>query len=133
MKKTRISRRDSRERAVQILFSLDINKIDDIAEYLKDYQKEIYKLLTEDKYLLELLDGILKKQKEIDDVIDEKLEFSIKSLDKVVLSVLRLGVYEILFEKLDKPLVISEAINIIKKYGSSENIKFVNAILDSVD
>jgi N utilization substance protein B len=127
-----ITRRDSRERAIQILFSLDFNKVEDIPSYLKNYEEEIYKSLSKDKYLLELLNGILRNLEEIDKLIDDKIEFSIKSLGKVVLSVLRLAVYEIKIEQLDSPLVIVEAIQIIKKYGSTEDVKFINAILDSI-
>ena len=127
-----ISRRDSRERTIQILFSLDFNKVTDIPNYLKTYEEEIYKSLSRDKYLLELLNGILRNLAEIDSLIDDSIDFSVKSLGKVVLSVLRLAVYEIKIEQIDSPLAISEAISIIKKYGSSEDVKFINAVLDNI-
>ena len=127
-----ITRRDSRERAIQILFSLDFNKVEDIPSYLKNYEEEIYKSLSKDKYLLELLNGILRNLEEIDELIDDRIEFSVKSLGKVVLSVLRLAVYEIKIEQLDSPLVITEAIQIVRKYGSTEDVKFINAVLDNL-
>jgi N utilization substance protein B len=127
-----ITRRDSRERAIQILFSLDFNKVEDIPSYLKNYEEEIYKSLSKDKYLLELLNGILRNLEEIDKLIDDRIEFSVKSLGKVVLSVLRLAVYEIKIEQLDSPLVITEAIQIVRKYGSTEDVKFINAVLDNL-
>ena len=131
--KNLIRRRDSRERAVQILFSLDINKVDDLSMYLKDYQKEVYPSLKEDDYLLETINGILKNKNEIDDIISKKIDFTNTDLSKVVLAVLRLGVYEIVFEKLAKPIAISEAINIVKKYSSNADIGLVNAFLDSLN
>jgi len=127
-----ITRRDSRERAIQILFSLDFNKVDDIPNYLKSYEDEIYKSLSKDKFLLELLNGILRNLDEIDSLIDDRIDFSIKSLGKVVLSTLRLAVYEIKIVDIDDKVAITEAINIIKKYGSTEDVKFINAVLDSI-
>ena len=127
-----ITRRDSRERAVQIMYSLEFNNVTDINEYLKNYEKEIYKSMHKDKYLLELLDGILKNLNEIDEIIDSRIDYSIKSLGKLVLSVLRLGVYELKFEELKPTIAISEALNIVQKYGSSEDTRFINALLDNV-
>ncbi len=131
-KKYGITRRDSRERTIQILFSLDFNEEKDIPNYLKNYENEIYKSLSKDKYLLELLNGILRNLSEIDNLIDDSIDFSVKSLGKVVLSVLRLAVYEIKIEQIDTPLAITEAIHIIKKYGSTEDVKFINAVLDNI-
>lgn len=127
-----ITRRDSRERTIQILFSLDFNEVKDIPNYLKNYENEIYKSLSKDKYLLELLNGILRNLEEIDNLIDDSIDFSVKSLGKVVLSVLRLAVYEIKIEQIDTPLAITEAIDIIKKYGSTQDVKFINAVLDNI-
>jgi N utilization substance protein B len=127
-----ITRRDSRERAVQILFSLNFNDVDNIPEYLKNYEEEIYSSLSKDKYLLELLNGVLRNLEEIDSLIDNSIDFSVKSLGKVVLSVLRLATYEIKMGNIEEQVAITEAINIVKKYGSTEDIKFINAVLDDI-
>jgi len=132
-KKYGISRRSSRERAVQILFSLDFNEVDNMPEYLKDYQREIYKSLPKDTYLLEILNGVLKNLEEIDLFIDNSIDFSIKSLGKVVLSVLRVAVYEIkIANEIHDAIVITEAIAITRLYGSTEDIKFINGVLDNI-
>jgi len=131
--KSSITRRSSRERAVQILFSLDFNDIDNIPEYLKVYQEEIYKSLPKDTYLLEILNGVLRNLEEIDIIIDNYIDFSIKSLGKVVLSILRLAVYEMkIAQDIHDKIIITEAIAIVKLYGSTEDIKFINAVLDNI-
>jgi len=132
-RKPSITRRSSRERAVQILFSLDFNDVDSLPEYLKVYQEEIYKSLPKDDYLLKSLNGVLRNLDEIDLMIDNTIEFSVKSLGKVVLSVLRLAVYEMkIAGEIHDKIAISEAIAIVKLYGSSEDIKFINGVLDSI-
>jgi N utilization substance protein B len=71
-------------------------------------------------------------------VIDEKItslspDYSFARISRVEKTILRLGVYEILFDDLIPPLVaISEAIRLTRKFGTPESARFVNAILDRV-
>ncbi len=131
--KSGITRRSSRERAVQILFSLDFNGTDNIPEYLKNYQEEIYKSLPRDQYLLEILNGVLKDLEEIDILINNTIDLPIETLGKVVLSVLRLAVYEMkIAQEVHDKIIITEAIAIVQLYGNTEDIKFINAVLDNI-
>lgn len=71
-------------------------------------------------------------------LIDEKIEknsrgWKLSRLSKVSLAVLRLGIYELLFEK-DTPVgvTINEAVELAKKYGGEEDAPFVNGVLGAV-
>ena len=71
-------------------------------------------------------------------LIDEKIEknsrgWELSRLSKVSLAVLRLGIYELLFEK-DTPVgvTINEAVELAKKYGGEEDAPFVNGVLGAV-
>lgn len=70
--------------------------------------------------------------------IDEKIEknsrgWKLSRLSKVSLAVLRLAIYELLFEA-DTPVgvTINEAVEIAKKYGGEEDAPFVNGVLGAV-
>jgi len=45
---------------------------------------------------------------------------------------LRLAIYELLNNNLDKPIVINESIRLTKKYGTAQGYKYVNALLDKI-
>jgi transcription antitermination protein NusB len=45
---------------------------------------------------------------------------------------LRLGAYEILFGELDSAVIINEAIEITKAFGTEQSPKFINGVLDAV-
>ena len=79
--------------------------------------------------------GIDANLEEIDKLIEANLRGWSKSrISKVALAVLRLGVYELKFVEKPAPVgvVISEAVNICKDYGSDEDKSFVNGVLGSV-
>jgi N utilization substance protein B len=70
--------------------------------------------------------------------IDEKIssastEYSFDRISRVEKTILRLGLFEILFDASIPPLVaISEAIRLTRKFGTPESAQFVNAILDRI-
>ena len=59
-------------------------------------------------------------------------EWPIDKLAKIDLAILRLAVYELLFEKDTPPkVVIDEAIEIAKEYGTESSSSFVNGVIGS--
>ncbi|OAA31723.1 antitermination protein NusB [Kosmotoga arenicorallina S304] len=80
------------------------------------------------------LSGILEHLEELDRVISSHLiNWTFDRLTAVDKNVLRLGTYELLYE-LDIPIevTLNEAIELAKKYGSVEDGKFVNGVLDRI-
>lgn len=78
--------------------------------------------------------GIIDNLEKIDSLIKAHLlKWPFNRLSSVDRNVLRLGVYELLFED-DIPVevTLNEAIEIAKKYGSEKSGKFVNGILDRI-
>jgi len=77
---------------------------------------------------------IVEKIAEIDGILDEKLEgWKISRLPKVDLTILRLGTYEILYDK-DVPtgVAINEAVELGKKFGEDGSGAFINGVLAGV-
>lgn len=84
-------------------------------------------------YFQELIHGIPQYQQEIDQTMQPFLERNIKEIDPIELAVLRLATYELL-KRPDIPyrVIINEALQLTKKFGSIEGYKFVNGVLDKV-
>ena len=85
------------------------------------------------EYFSELFNGVVNNKVNIDDHIKPFLDRDIKELDPVELAILRIGTYELLF-RLDVPykVVINEALELTKIFGSKEGFKYVNGILDKI-
>ncbi len=78
--------------------------------------------------------GIDENIAEIDEIIEKHLRSWRKArLSKVALAVLRLGVYELTMSRTAPVgVIISEAVNICKTYGTDEDKSFVNGVLGAV-
>lgn len=137
-----LSRHEIREKALQALFPLDFNqeltKRDAINHALSLDQTE-WVSEEEDSfvpdYLDELVDGVLNHQLELDQVIQKHLRsnWSIKRIAKMDLIILRLGIYEMLYNtKVPNRVVLNEAIELAKTFSDDQSRKFVNGILSNV-
>lgn len=84
-------------------------------------------------YFKELIHGVPENQPDLDKEITGFLSRPISELDIVELAVLRIATYE-LMKRPDVPyrVVINEALELTKKFGSVEGFKFVNGVLDRV-
>jgi len=81
-----------------------------------------------------IISGTIEHIAEIDQVIkDNVTNWDFDRLNKVDLAILRMSAYSLLYQKDMHPsIVIDEAIDISKEFGSDESYKFVNAVLDSI-
>ncbi len=82
----------------------------------------------------ERMKAVLGKLEAIDPEIKEaSTEYSFERISRVELTILRLGLFEVLFDPQISPIVaISEAIRLCRKFGTPESADFVNAILDGI-
>jgi transcription antitermination protein NusB len=127
----KITRRKSREAAVVLLYQSDLLG-KDFEEVLKneiDFGKKI------DEFALELVIGVNKNIKAIDKEITGVVEnWTIERIAIIDRNILRVAIYEMLFEK-DIPLKVSvdEAIEIAKSLGQKDDTpKFINGILGKI-
>ena len=128
-----MGRHEQREQLLRLLFRIEFNCPEDMPEQLQLFFQDDEINFTqkvrdsiEDRYEL-----VLEKLPEIDKMLDEKAEgWDTKRMGKVELTVLRLGVFEMLFDD-DIPVnvAINEAVEIAKQYGQETSGGFVNAVL----
>ena len=72
---------------------------------------------------------------EIDELANEKMnDWTINRIDKTGAAILRMGIYELLYEE-DTPniVAINEAIELAKKYSDDNVRKIINAVLDKIN
>jgi len=81
-----------------------------------------------------LLQGILDKEQELGDAVQEHApQWPLSRMDPISRCILLVGTYELLFGN-DAPqaVVMNEAIEIAKEYGTEESGKFVNGVLNAI-
>ena len=94
-----------------------------------------YEETIEDKAFIEtLVRGVDSKQTELDDVIRPVApEWPIEQIARMDRIILRIGVFELLFEKGVPPKVaINEAVELAKAFGGDNSSKFINGVLGTV-
>ena len=85
------------------------------------------------EYFRSLLLGVLTNQDEIDGLFEPLLDRPLAELNPVELAVLRMSTYE-LQHQFDVPfkVVINEALELDKKFGSTDGHKYLNGVLDKL-
>jgi len=77
---------------------------------------------------------IVKNLKSIDDIISESAkDRPISEINKIDLAILRLAIFELIMDKETPPkVVVDEAVELAKKFGSDSSSSFVNGALGQV-
>lgn len=128
-----MGRHEQREQLFKLLFRIEFNSLEDMPEQIKLFFQDEEVEYTEKAMnaISEKYEKIQEKLPEIDKLLDEKTEgWNTSRMGKVELTVLRIAVYEILFDE-DVPatVAIDEAVEIAKSYGQGTSGGFVNAVL----
>lgn len=127
-----MSRRLAREIAFKALFQVDIGKCR-AETAIRHSLKEFSLKQDEEKFIHELVEGVVAKKDTLDVIIKKHLvKWELDRISAVDRNLLRLALYEIVF-RVDIPHAVSinEALELAKKYGStSEAVGFINGILD---
>ena len=126
-------RRQSRETALQILYALDITRVN-VREMLRDGWTE--KMLSPEirDFTTALVTGVIERRDEIDACIQEcSTNWSLERIGLVERNILRFAIYELCFlPDIPPNVTINEAVEVAKKYGTDEAPAFINGILDRV-
>lgn len=134
-----MSRRKGRILAFQALYSYDVGGVplnDLLTLNWANSTKTDADMNTESADFARLIiAGTIEHIDEIDNRIKTHLtaKWDLSRINKVSLAVLRISVFSLLFQpEVSAGIVIDEAIDIVKEYGSDDAFKFINAVLDSI-
>ncbi|MCQ2594515.1 MAG: transcription antitermination factor NusB [Treponemataceae bacterium] len=132
-----MARRKNRILAFQAIYSWDVNSasLEELLEFNWVDEEKLERMGGENLLFARMLiSGTIENIEKIDDTIKEHLtNWDFDRINRVDLAILRMSTYAIMFQS-DMPasIVIDEAIDISKEYGSDDSFKFINAILDSI-
>ena len=121
------SRREARERALSLLYEAELKDLSP-AEVLAEVQ------VDPDPFAEDLVRGVGEHGAEIDAVIGRfAIDWAIDRMPVVDRNVLRLAVYELLHRtEIPVGAVISEAVELAKRYSTEDSGRFVNGVLAGV-
>ena len=144
-----MSRKIAREELFKLLFEADMNKVtplERLEEFLSEGNRRVEvtneegtqtnnveeKELTENEiqFIKDFAAGIDKHYGTINQELSEKMdEWSLETIGNVERSLLRFGVYELMYEETGFEIVLNEIIELAKVYGDSTSHEFVNGVL----
>lgn len=136
--KSKLARRQAREIAVQTLYQMEMNEVTaEVALHaaLEELIEEEDTVSVDPSDDVQFLRGIVNGTSTKIELIDRVLEgyltgWKMDRLSKVDRQILRLGTYEMFFEEgTPDAVILNEAIELAKHFGTDESGKFVNGVL----
>ncbi len=127
-------RRKGRELALQMLFQWDLSK-----EPFSSVRKTFWTLHHESEeevrqFADELVEGTVERIESIDVLLARHAEhWRVSRMAAVDRNILRVATFELLHEPdTPAPVAINEALEVARKFSTSESVQFINGILDSI-
>jgi len=128
----RKSRHLARQAAVQALYQWDItqqNRLDIESSFLSDRKLEF----SDQEYFQQLITTIPRQVRELDAVVAPFIDRDMSQVDPIERAILRLSTYELMHRsEIPYRVVINEAIELAKTFGSENSYRFINGILDKM-
>ncbi len=129
-------RRNGRAYALQLLYARDGDAATDMAiaanSWVEEFELEVE--LQSQAFARDLVAAAVTKAAEIDDLITQASKnWRIDRMSRVDRNILRLGACELLaFRDVPVKVVINEAVELAKRFGTAESSAFVNGVLDRI-
>ena len=124
-----------RELAFQLIYSLEIQKEENLEDQIELYLEcnEVEENEAKE-YIKDAVLGINENIKEIQELIEKNLkaDWQLDRISKIDLSLLKLAIYEIKYKEIPYKVAINECLELSKKYGEESSKNFVNGILASI-
>jgi N utilization substance protein B len=126
------SRRQSRERALQILFQWDIHG--NTEHWLEDFWERNPPTEEIREFAERLVNGVMTNHKELDRLIGaHATNWTVSRMPVVDRNILRAALYELLWmPEVPAKVTVNEAIELAKQFADDETKKFVNGVLDNI-
>ncbi len=126
------TRHHARMAVVSLLYAYDLGN-GNIAEHTSEILEEKKIRNKQKDFALSLYDGVMQNLEKIDEAIKKHLkDWDFERLGTIERATLRLAGYEIIYGELDSAVVINEAVEITKAFGTEQSPKFINGVLDAI-
>jgi N utilization substance protein B len=127
------ARTTAREAALQMLFAIEATG-SDAEQAIFDFWRELPGDAEGREYADQLVRGVRRDLERIDERIRSASQnWRLERMARIDRNALRLGAYE-LQTRIDVPraVILDEAVELAKRFGSDESSKFVNGVLDRI-
>lgn len=127
------NRRQSREAALGFLYQCDLkvdSRTESPASFIQHFQLgESFRL-----FFLHLVNGVRDHQDSIDLEIETAAEnWKLYRISKIDLAIMRIASFELIYcPETSHQIIIDEAVELAKDYGSQDSASFVNGVLDRI-
>lgn len=122
--------------AMQTLFSWDFNgcRQDNLGGLIEQNFRQFAPKFDDHGFVKSIINGVMANRGEIDAYITKyATEWPLDQITIVDRNILRIGVYELVFDKdIPAKVAINEAIEIAKTFGGESSGKFVNGVLGAI-
>jgi len=126
------TRQQARMAVVSLLYAYDLGN-GNTSEHSSEILEEKKIRNKQKDFALTLYEGVMEHLEAVDEAISKHLkDWDFERLGAIERATLRLAAYEILFSDLDSAVVINEAIEITKAFGTEQSPKFINGVLDAI-
>jgi len=126
-----VSRSQLREKIMTILYQIEMYNKNKYEYKIEDVIKENVDISSD--FVKKIVNGVIEKREELDKKANDYLtDWTIDRLDNLGATILRMGLYEILYTDTPDIVVINEAIELAKKYSDDNVKKMINAVLDKI-
>ena len=127
-----MNRHQLREETFCLLFLTEFHPQDEVGEQMRIFIEE-RDMGDQGGYVHDKVADIIAHHDEIDERIESRAEnWKLSRMGRVEQALLRLAVYEVLYEKLPTGIAINEAVELAKVYGQESTPSFVNGVLARV-
>ncbi len=98
------------------------------------YKDEVGSFNYDNDLYYKIFNGVINNQPEIDSHISAHApEWPINNIPKIDLIILRIAIFELMIDKTqEKSIIIDEAVELAKEFGSDTSSKFVHGVLGSI-
>lgn len=128
---TDINRSELRKIIMTILYQISIYDSNKVSYDIKFVIKESIKI--ENDFVNNIVYGVIENKSTIDEIANKNLkDWSIDRLGKTDQSILRMGIYEILYTDTPDIVCINEAVELAKEYSDEKVKNMINAVLDNI-
>ena len=88
---------------------------------------------TDNEFVKDIVYGVITYKEQIDKLANENMiDWDINRLDKTGSTILRMGIFELLYTDTPDVVVINEAVELAKMYSDEKVKNIINAVLDKI-
>ena len=126
-----LNRSELRKKIMTILYQINIYDKNKINYNIDDVIKEVSEI--DNEFVKDIVYGVITYKKDIDDEANKYLSgWTIDRLGNTDQSILRMGIYELLYTDTPEIVSINEAIELAKLYSDDDVRKMINGVMDKV-